>query len=112
MIDVQIYVKVADKKKSEQLSSWLIQTSWQSFKNFIYAISTKEFQDFIYKWEIKDASATSYPVISQNEILTIGYKLIILNKTLQKPIRISTNQWLIILFVAATIFTGIILYYR
>lgn len=112
LINVQLYVKVADKKKSEDLSSWLIQTSWHSFKDFIYAISTKEFQDFIDKWDIKDALLISNPVISQNQVLTNGYQLIRHNKILQKPIRISNNLLMVILWVVAIIIAGIILYFR
>ncbi len=112
LIDVQLYVKVANKKKSEHLSSWLIWTSWQSFKDFIYAISTKEFQDFIDKWEIKYALPISYPVISQNQVLTTGYQLIRQNKILQKPIRISNNLLMVILWIVAIIIAGIMLYFR
>ena len=113
LIDAQLYVQFADKKERKQQSSnWLVQTKWQSLKDFIYAISTKEFQDFIQKWEIIEASPTSYPVINQNEILTREYKPIYPKKNPHKQIRISNNLFMVIFFFIAVIIVGIILYFR
>ena len=102
------------QKNNNQLpiSNWSIQTSWHSWKDFIYAISTKEFQNFIHKWKIKDESSTSYPVVSQNEILTGGDKLISQNKFPRKQIRISNNFFMFIFLFVAAIIVGIILYFR
>ncbi|NER03249.1 MAG: hypothetical protein F6K17_11760 [Okeania sp. SIO3C4] len=63
------------------------------------AILTKEFQSFIRKWQIIEASFTSYPPISQNQFI-------------RRPIRISNNFFMVIFFFAAVIIVGIILYLR
>ena len=89
-----------------------IKTSWHSGKDFIYAISTTKFQDFIEKWEIKDPSLISYRLINQNERLTSEDKPINQNKFPQKQIRISNNLLMIILWFFAAILVGIILDFR
>ncbi len=114
LIDAKTYIEFIGQKNNNQLPmrNWSIQTSWHSWKGFFYGVSTKEFQDFIHKWEIKDALPISYSVISQNEILTTGYQLIRQNKGLQKPIRISNNLLMVILWIVAIIIAGIILHFR
>ena len=90
LVDARLYSEIADQENHEQLSSWLIQTLWHSGKDFIDATSTTKFQDFIRKWQIKEASFTSYPLISQN-------------KFIRRPIRISNNLFMVIFFFTAVI---------
>ncbi|NET42253.1 hypothetical protein [Okeania sp. SIO2B3] len=101
LIDAKTYLEFIDQNNNNQLPiiNWSIQTSWRSWKDFIYAISTKEFQNFINKWEIKDESSTSYPGINKK-------------KSPRKQIRISNNLFMVIFFFIAVIIVGIILYFR
>jgi len=98
-VDARLYSEVADQENHEQLSSLLIQTSWHSGKDFIDAIAKKEFQYFLRKWNIKEASFTSYPLISRNQFF-------------RRPTRISNDLFMVIFFIAAVIIVGIILYLR
>ena len=101
LIDAKTYQEFIDQNNNNQLPiiNWSIQTSWISWKDFIYAISTKEFQNFINKWEIKDESSTSYSLINKT-------------KSPRKQIRISNNLFMVIFFFIAVIIVGIILYFR
>ncbi|NEP82710.1 MAG: hypothetical protein F6K39_33925 [Okeania sp. SIO3B3] len=99
MVDAELYEKIVDKENHGHLSTWRIQTSWYSWKDFIYAISTKEFRYFIEKWKVKEASPDSYPLISNNQFSWIRRK-------------ISNDFFMVIFFFAAVIIVGIILYLR
>ncbi len=114
LIDAKIYREFIGQKNNNQLPirTWSIKTSWHSWKGFFYGVSTKKFQDFIHKWEVKEASPTIYPVMSQNEVLTREYKLINPNKNVTKSRKISTNLLMVILWVVAIIIAGIMLLLR
>ncbi|GFZ91662.1 hypothetical protein [Okeania sp. KiyG1] len=86
LIDAKTYIEFIDQKNNNQLPirNWSIQTSWYSWKGFFYGMSTAEFQNFIHKWEIAEASPTSYPVIRENQVLKSENKLINQNKNNHK----------------------------
>lgn len=99
LVNAECYSKIASKKNHEHLLSLLIETSWHSGKDFIDAMQTTEFQVFVKKWNIKEASFTSYLFINKSSFL-------------HKPIRISNNFFMVIFFLIAVVIVGIILYLR
>ena len=97
LVDARLYSEVAGKKNHEQLSGGIIIISWDSLKDFISAMQTTEFPNFIQKWDIKEVPFTSYPLISKN-------------KFFQMPTRISNDFFMVIFLLIAAIIVWIILF--
>ncbi|MDE5123772.1 MAG: hypothetical protein O4965_28540 [Trichodesmium sp. St19_bin1] len=102
LADARLYSEVAGKKKSEELYSGIIIISWYSLNDFISALQTIEFRDFIQnfiqKWDIKEAPFTSYSLIRKNNFF-------------QMPTRISNDFFMVIFLLVAAIIVWIILFY-
>ena len=102
LADARLYSEVAGKKNPEELYSGIIIISWYSLNDFISALQTIEFRDFIQnfiqKWDIKEAPFTSYSLIRKN-------------KFFQMPTRISNDFFMVIFLLVAAIIVWIILFY-